>query len=308
MGDVSGEEVSDVYIDHLTILLTKEEFESLPDWLTDNFTILEGGNHTSKKSRIKIIAFEDGSYIELFSWIGSPPKDQPWGIKSPCLIDFALSVRVPSTGLSNWERINRNLSHDHGDGQLGVRYGELEDGGRKTPAGDELRWQTSRPEYHKDKNTPPDSYNPEGRIEAPFWCHDITERRLRTPFDDPAKTTHPSSAIGIRQIEVVVPSSLVPEYSRLYESVTGSKARQDSNSTADGVPKSAYSFELSSAVSSSSSRQILIQEPFRDSDHEWLRERGIGFNGFTIQVRGREGHSVEPLSPTGTGSRISLVW
>jgi len=263
---------------------------------------------SGKKSRIKIIAFEDGSYIELFSWIGPPSKDHPWGVKSPGLIDFALSVRAPSTATSNWERINRNLSHDHGDGQLGVGYGKLEDGGRKTPAGDELRWQTSRPEYCKDENTPLDSYNPEGRIEAPFWCHDITERRLRTPFDDPAKTTHPSGAIGIRQIEVVVPSLLTPDYSRLYESVTGSKARRASGPTTDGVPKSAYFFELSSAVSSNSLRQILVKEPLRESDHKWLRERGIGFNGLAIQVRGRDGHGVEPLSPTGTGSRISLIW
>jgi hypothetical protein len=50
MGDISAEQESDVYIDHLTILLTEEEFESLPVWLTDNFTILEGGNHTSNVS------------------------------------------------------------------------------------------------------------------------------------------------------------------------------------------------------------------------------------------------------------------
>jgi len=54
MGDITGEEVSDVYIDHLTILLSKEEFESLPNWLTDNFTILEGGNHTSNVFLLEI--------------------------------------------------------------------------------------------------------------------------------------------------------------------------------------------------------------------------------------------------------------
>jgi hypothetical protein len=35
-----------VYIDHVTILLSEEEFSSPPNWLTDNFTILDGGDHT----------------------------------------------------------------------------------------------------------------------------------------------------------------------------------------------------------------------------------------------------------------------
>jgi hypothetical protein len=265
-------------------------------------------NLEGKKSRIKIIAFEDGSYIELFSWIGPPPKDHPWGIKSPGLIDFALSVRAPSTGTSNWKRINANLSHDHRDGQLGIRYGELQDGGRKTPAGDELRWQTSRPEYSNDKNTPAESYSPEGRIEAPFWCHDITDRRLRTPFDDPAKTTHPSGATGIWRIEVVVPSSHIQEYARLYESVTGSKFFESVEESPHEESKSSYYFRVGSPVSPTAARGVLVREPFQESDHEWLRERGIGFSGLILQVRGRDGHHTESLSSSGTGSRIKLIW
>lgn len=39
---------TDVYVDHLTILLSEEDFDSLPLWWTDNFTVLDGGLHTSK--------------------------------------------------------------------------------------------------------------------------------------------------------------------------------------------------------------------------------------------------------------------
>jgi hypothetical protein len=35
-------------IDHVTILLSEEEFKSPPSWLSDNFTIIEGGKHTGK--------------------------------------------------------------------------------------------------------------------------------------------------------------------------------------------------------------------------------------------------------------------
>jgi hypothetical protein len=48
MATATSSRTSDVYIDHLTILLNKEEFESLPPWLTDNFTILDGGDHIGK--------------------------------------------------------------------------------------------------------------------------------------------------------------------------------------------------------------------------------------------------------------------
>lgn len=39
---------SDVYVDHLVILLSEEEFDSLPSWWTHSFTVLDGGLHTSK--------------------------------------------------------------------------------------------------------------------------------------------------------------------------------------------------------------------------------------------------------------------
>lgn len=37
-------------IDHVTILLSEEEFKSPPSWLSDNFTIIEGGKHTGTYS------------------------------------------------------------------------------------------------------------------------------------------------------------------------------------------------------------------------------------------------------------------
>lgn len=37
---------NNVYVDHITVLLSKEEFDTPPKWLTDNFNVLEGGDHT----------------------------------------------------------------------------------------------------------------------------------------------------------------------------------------------------------------------------------------------------------------------
>lgn len=33
-------------IDHVTIILSEEEYNNPPSWLSDNFTIIEGGKHT----------------------------------------------------------------------------------------------------------------------------------------------------------------------------------------------------------------------------------------------------------------------
>lgn len=312
---------ANVYIDHITILLTPQDFDSPPSWLTENFTLLDGGIHTSiiralsssrltsraaKKSRIKLISFADGSYIELFSWIGTPPSDHPWGIKSPGLVDFALSVRTPSTSGSNWERLQNRLSEPSGDGHLGVRYAKLEGGGRERPDGQRIEWENSRPDYFEGSKTSSD-FAPQGRIEVPFWCHDVTARNLRTPFDDPSKTTHPCGASGVREIEVVVPSWLLAEYSQLYASVTGAPSEWSLGAAAGGKRKYGYLFQVESPVPSDLTEHISVREPYQEADHVWLRERGIGITGLSLHVQGREGHGTHELGSSGTG-RITLIW
>ena len=88
-------------IDHIILLVSKEEFDNPPAWLSENFNILEGGVHSGtliyhssiyvigkltfdalgQPSRNKLIVFKDGTYLELFNWFDKPPdedaKDQP---------------------------------------------------------------------------------------------------------------------------------------------------------------------------------------------------------------------------------------
>src|SRR4051812_34205943 len=111
----------------------------------------------------------------LFSWKGTPPTTHPWGLRSPGLLDFALSTAAPSTATSNWERLSNGFAQENGDGQLGVAYSKPKPGGRKTPAGIQIEWETTHPEYSRGIKTPDSSYLTKGRIEAPFWCHDKTE-------------------------------------------------------------------------------------------------------------------------------------
>jgi hypothetical protein len=35
-----------VYIDHLLLQFSQEQFEALPQWISGNFTVIDGGVHT----------------------------------------------------------------------------------------------------------------------------------------------------------------------------------------------------------------------------------------------------------------------
>lgn len=282
--------MTDVFIDHLTILLAPREFDSLPSYWTSNFTVLDGGLHTSLASRMKLIAFRDGTYIELFSWTGKPPPQptHPWANRPSGILDFALSAAAPSTPVTNRARLLSALdradsSAAGGRGVLGVSYGALQPGGRATPAGEKVVWETLHPVYGDPERR---------RLEAPFWCHDVTERGLRVPFHDAAATTHPCGATGVAQVDVLVPEERVREYAGLYEAVTGAEAREVG---ADFVLETRTPFDVEG-------RQRVV---VRGASEEERGERGVGFGGFALRVSadGREGR----LGEEGTAIRIRLV-
>lgn len=89
---------------HIVLRVPTPFFENLPEWLTTNFTIIEGGKYNGQASRNKLIVFSDGTYLELFNWYDTPPslddKTKPmrvWGPKQDGLIDFALtSTTIPA--------------------------------------------------------------------------------------------------------------------------------------------------------------------------------------------------------------------
>jgi hypothetical protein len=41
-------QISEYSHDHVVILLETHDFENLPEWLTKNFTVIEGGTHAGK--------------------------------------------------------------------------------------------------------------------------------------------------------------------------------------------------------------------------------------------------------------------
>ena len=158
----------------------------------------------------------------------------------------------------------------------------------------EVKWQTSRPVSSESAN----------RTDYPFFCHDVTPRHVRVPFEDIQKTTHPCSAIGISAVEVLVPRSISGEYSEQYGLILGIPPKiyneRDNSMRSDfelGVPNQEFA---PSTVSLGSEQD--------EKDRDCLRERGAGICGLILSVVGRESHGKESLGTEGIASTISLKW
>lgn len=237
-------------LDHIILLLSPSDFANLPSWLTSNFTIIPGGTHSKGTSHNKLIIFRDGTYLELFSWTDPQPEgvephaDFPgWATKPEgCIIDWAVTgPGGEEVAIANHARITRELDllqqDEGGQGRnpgAKIVYDVPQAGGRTRKDGTKLQWVTTRPKRTDSRAI---------EMEVPFFCHDVTERRLRVPHrlqaatpgrpgDDevpsmspPATpvdvTSHPCGATGIAGIVLEVQPPNLDWCTKLYEAVLG---------------------------------------------------------------------------------------
>ncbi|KAJ0422193.1 hypothetical protein BJY00DRAFT_311257 [Aspergillus carlsbadensis] len=263
-----------VYIDHLLLQFSQERFETLPRWISDNFTVIDGGVHTGGLSRNKLIIFRDGTYLELYNWITKP---EDWRERLPG--DFALTTLDPVTAEASQERIANALASTPGDGGVGVTYYPPREGGRKNAEGIDVRWKIVKPGYAKADATPRDEFYPRGRTDAPFFCHDITPRTRRVTYDLTSVTQHPSGATGIERIEVLVPKGELGRYSDVYASIVGAAPEES-----DG----AIEFRLSAPGIHSFSGSIRVREAETAEEEQFLREKGIGISSLALRSETRQ--------------------
>jgi hypothetical protein len=287
--------------DHVVLLVDDQFYENLPLWVTENFTVTPGGYHEGQPSRNKLVIFADGTYLEFFNWYNTPPslddENLPmrfWGPKSPGLIDFAVTDTTHSAEESV-ETINKRLSEGpEEDSGLGVKFG------KPTADGVEIKWKLTRPEYFKGEKTPGQELFAKGRIDVPFFCHDVTPRTDRVPSEDQKKTTHPCGATGIAACEILVPKHLQTEYARVYSKIMGSKLEpivgQDSYTLDIGVPRG------------SARSAVVVRAAESENDIKRMQERGIGFSDLVIAVKsdGSGGEMRRSLGSTGIESTIWL--
>jgi catechol 2,3-dioxygenase-like lactoylglutathione lyase family enzyme len=159
-------------IDHVVILV-KDLEAAKADYTGLGFTVVTGGEHTGGATHNALIAFADGTYIELIAFKREAAEHRwwPYAATGEGLIDFA----VLPTAIADDIAAAR---------QCGLELQGPEAGGRVKPDGTEIRWENGSALTH----------------DLPFLCADVTPRNLRVP----SQTQHPNNVTGIARLGVAV--------------------------------------------------------------------------------------------------------
>ncbi|KAH0492235.1 hypothetical protein TgHK011_007197 [Trichoderma gracile] len=189
--------------DHVILLVPHEQLVSPPQWLSDAFTILDGGVHEGGLTENKLIVLEDGVYLELIAFVdGVSPQHRamhPWGTQPEGHI-----IHWAHTILSHEEDQDSNISEQRfravqariEDAKVGIKYLDPEPGFRTMADGSKRVWANAIPNF--------DGYKGPVRInQQPFWTFDRTPRSLRAPVT-PENTSHSSGVVGVAAISLYI--------------------------------------------------------------------------------------------------------
>ncbi|EXJ94995.1 hypothetical protein A1O1_00113 [Capronia coronata CBS 617.96] len=322
-------DISEYSHDHVILLLDTADFENPPAWLSDNFNLIEGGVHAGGSSRNKLIIFADGTYIELLNWIAEPKEFFDWAGKPPGLIDFALTT--PQSAQETHAAVTKRLQSksssssaptDPGDGGLGVHFKQPLFGGRRRKDGKQVEWYVTKPMFDTDAPNVPkpiDQFFPTGRLDVPFFCHDVTDRLLRVPYKAPSDmsvSAHPCGARGISSVEVLVPEAKFDSYVALYTAITGARpVVQEQNEDGTELTGKSAVFKLSLPNGGEESVRDLkgkvgieLRTPRDSEDEAWLTRRGVGIRAVRLFVEDEVHDAGErPLDSDGIGASLLLV-
>jgi hypothetical protein len=167
-------------LDHLVILVGDLDVAAA-GYERLGFAVTPGGEHADGLTRNALIPFDDGSYFELVSFLDpEDPTDNVWGWRA----------FLPREGLVDYCAASDSLEADvRRLRSLGFGVDGPDDGGRRLPDGEEIRWRSAR-------------MRQEGRL-LPFLIEDLTPRKSRVPGGPAAE--HPNGATGVSRLEISVP-------------------------------------------------------------------------------------------------------
>src|SRR5690606_519038 len=120
-------------LDH--VVLAVDDLEAASATMrAEGFTVTPGGVHGSGATHNALIVFADGSYIELLAPTGQAGTDSA---------NYA-PLLGRGEGWSGYALCSDNLKKDVQTLRgRGVEVNDIVQGGRVTPSGDELRWQSA---------------------------------------------------------------------------------------------------------------------------------------------------------------------
>ncbi|GIV99213.1 VOC family protein [Roseiflexus sp.] len=159
-------------IDHIVILV-RDLLAAIDDYTALGFTVTLGGVHADGATHNALVAFADGSYLELIAFRREAPDHVWWRFTADGegLIDFAL---LPDA-----------IDEDVAAARVrGLEIAGPFAGGRERPDGVRIAWKTARP-------AAPD---------LPFLCGDVTPRDLRVPTG--AARQHANGVTGMARVLV----------------------------------------------------------------------------------------------------------
>lgn len=260
-------------IDHIVILVGDLEAASA-DYTALGFTVVPGGEHTDGATHNALIAFADGSYLELLAFKRAA-ADHHWWLHTTAgngLIDFALQPDSLADDIA--AMAERGLCYK---GPIG--------GGRLRPDGQRIEWELGMPP------TP----------DLPFLCADVTPRALRVP--DGVAWQHANGVMGIAGVTIAVAdiSASAARYRALLRAEDYGEVRLPGFAVAESGAHSAV-FPLAGAT-------MTLAAPAPDSHgplHDRLDAHGEGI--FALRLRSSIPAGTGPLNAERAhGARIELV-
>ncbi|KAL7933323.1 hypothetical protein V8C35DRAFT_305532 [Trichoderma chlorosporum] len=217
---MASQSITESVFDHVIILVPHAQLASPPQWLSEAFTILDGGVHEGGMTENKLIIFQDGVYLELIAFVdGLDPQHRamhPWG-KQPDghIIHWAHTIlsREEEEGSNTSEERFRVVQARIQESKVGVKYLDPEPGFRTMADGSRRIWANAIPNFDDYKR-------PLWINQQPFWTFDRTSRSLRAPTT-PENTPHPSGVVGVASISLFIKDrhtfdNMVPLYNAIF--------------------------------------------------------------------------------------------
>ncbi len=165
----------DLSIDH-AVIVVNDLASATASYATLGFTVVPGGEHADGFTHNALIAFSDGSYIELIAFKGEPPDGHHFGRAVKWGGGHVTYALLP-------EDIGRTIASAR---ERGLELNGPISGGRVRPDGKQISWQVVRPIT----------------FDLPFLCADVTPRDRRVPTGEARQ--HANGILGIVGITVVV--------------------------------------------------------------------------------------------------------
>ncbi|KAL1741365.1 glyoxalase-like domain-containing protein [Schizophyllum fasciatum] len=267
-------------LDHIVHLApnVKDATESLTKL---GFNVLPGGTHADGLTENALIAFPDGTYIELISFTHAPdyyPPGTPeraardahrWARRPPGWADYGF---LGNGALAPPDRVSDLVNARAAARGAPAPYAAEVPGGRTRPDGVRLEWAITA-----------------GRDPAllgllPFFCGDVTDRGLRVP-SSANDTAHPVGASGVSAVRVLVQEGTLDERKAQLADVVGEEPVK--------VTDRAVYFPLRKPTEGKVAASLILSVPEDEEEREFVKTHGSTLYEVQVRVSGGKSGSVK---------------